>query len=187
MTALDLTFPEEWATLPVRGGGPEAVRQLALGLHQVDASAERAIDSYLTALLPALEDLGIDAFASLAFPDEGSGGLVQAFCAVAVLKADTDDHDELWNVAEAGLHPGLERDTTAVSLPLGSAVRSSAFRFAEELLDEAGQAPYAFEVRFAFPLPQRRIGVLHFETLSLVYLEELEGLFDVIAGTIRVT
>jgi hypothetical protein len=40
-------------------------------------------------------------------------------------------------------------------------------------------------VRFAFPLPGRRIGVLHFETLSLAGFEELESLFDVIAGTAR--
>jgi hypothetical protein len=64
-------------------------------------------------------------------------------------------------------------------------VRSSAFRLAAELTDEEGLAPYAAEVRFAVPLGDDRIGILHFETLSLVYLEELEKLFDAIAGTAR--
>jgi hypothetical protein len=73
-----------------------------------------------------------------------------------------------------------------VELSPGCAVRSSAVRFAEELLGDEDVVPFTAEIRFALPLPGRRIGVLHFETLSLHGFEELESLFDTIAGTARV-
>jgi hypothetical protein len=73
-----------------------------------------------------------------------------------------------------------------VALPIGPAARSSAIRFAEELVDDDGYAPYAAEIRFAFPIDNRLVGVLHFDTLTLVYLEDLEELFDAIAATVRV-
>jgi hypothetical protein len=88
--------------------------------------------------------------------------------------------------AEGGRHQGLERDTGMVRLDVGPVVRSSAFRFVPELLDDETIAPYTAEVRFALPLPGGRIGVLHFETLSLACFEHLECLFDTIAGTARV-
>jgi hypothetical protein len=96
------------------------------------------------------------------------------------------DDDALRAVAEGGRHPGLERDTMAVELSMGPAVRSSAFRFTPELLDDVTIAPYTAEVRFALPLPGDRIGVLHFETLSLTCFDELEYLVDAIAGTARI-
>ena len=161
MSALEVTFPDEWLTLPMR-----------------------AADG-VTTLLPTRADLQFDGHASLALLDECSGTPVKAFCAIGVVPGRGDD-DELRTVAEGGPHRGLERDTLTVQLALGPGVRSSAFRFAPELLDDATIAPYTAEVRFALPLPGEQIGVLHFETLSLVRFDELECLFDMIAGTARV-
>lgn len=186
MSSLQLTFPDEWATLPTGAGAAEAVRPIVLATRELDPAAGDAAERFFTGLLEALRDRGVDGFASLALPDEQSGSLLQAFCAVGVLPAVWGGEAGLRDVAEGGPHPGLERDTTTVELPLGTAVRSSAIRFAEELLDEQGLAPYAFEVRYAFALDGGRIGVLHFETLSLVYLEQLGNLFDAIAGTAHV-
>ena len=185
MSALTVRFPDEWATLSVRDSGQAQVRELVTGLAEVGAEAQDAADAFFRAVLPMLEGWGISAFASLALADEESDGLVQAMCAIAVLAASTDE-PELRALAESGPHPGLEWDTTTVQLPLGVAVRSSAIRFAGELLDTDGLAPYALEVRYVLPLGSDRIGVLHFETMSLVYLAELERMFDAIAGTARI-
>jgi hypothetical protein len=183
VTSFHLDFPEPWAILPVTDGEPAAVVDLVRGMGDLGREAQDATRAYLDALLPALTELGVDGFASLAVPD-GESGLVQAFCAVGVTAGPIGE-DELRSIAEGGLHPGLDRTTTTVPLSLGTAVRSSAVRFAEELVDHDGLAPYVAEVRFAVPLPGERIGVAHFETLSLVYLEELERLFDAIARTAR--
>jgi hypothetical protein len=185
VTTLQLNFPEPWALLPVSDGGPAVVEELVAGMADVGPDAQDATRQYLTSLLRALTQTGVDGFASLTVPD-GDSGIVQAFCAVGVTRG-SGMHDELRTIAENGLHPGLDRTTTTVPLPLGAAVRSSAIRFADELVDDDGLAPYVAEVRFAVPLPDERIGVLHFETLSLVYLQELERLFDTIASTARVT
>lgn len=186
MTTLTLTFPDPWATLPVDDDGPRTVRDLVAGMAELGDATQEAFDRYLMALLPALADLGVDGFASLALADEESEQLIEAFCAIAVVPSVGAGEPELRAIAEGGLHPGLERETTAIELPVGAGVRSSAIRFAEELRDDEGFAPYAAEVRFAFPLGGDRIGVLHFETLALVYLEELEHLFDAIAATANV-
>jgi hypothetical protein len=186
MSSLAVRFPEEWATLSVRDRGQEEVRELVAGLAVVGPEAQAAADAFFGAVLPLLEGWGISAFASLALPDEESGGLVQAMCAIAVVSSATDATD-LRAIAESGPHPGLERETSTVQLPLGPAIRSSAIRFVEELLDADGIAPYALEVRFVVPLSSDRVGVLHFETMSLVFLEELERQFDAIAGTTRIT
>lgn len=181
MTALQLTFPDPWALLPVRDRS--AMAGLMADLEELGSGSREAFDSYLAAVLPLLADVGVDAFASLALPDEESDALIQAFCAIGVVPAVGDIDAELRVIAEGGLHPGLDRETTSIDLPVGPGVRSSAIRFAEELRDDDGFAPYAAEVRFAFRLGGGRIGVLHFETLSLVYLDELEHLFDAIAAT----
>jgi hypothetical protein len=186
MSSLQVTFPDEWATLPVRDGGREKVHELVLSLAEAGAEAQQAAEAFFSALLPTLDRWGIAGFASLALPDEESGGLVQAFCAIAVVAAQTGADAELRTIAEDGPHPGLERDTRIVRLPTGAAARSAAFRFAEELLDDEGLAPYAGELRYAIALPGNRVGILHFETLSLVYFAELERLFDAIAGTAQV-
>jgi hypothetical protein len=183
VTSLHVDFPENWAVLPVRSGGADVVHELTVGLDELGEPTRRRAGELLSGLLPELSKLGVDGFASLTMSDEG-GTLVEAVCAVGVVPCPVSDAG-LRSIAEGGLHPGLERDTTIVTLPVGSAVRSTAFRLAAELTDEEGLAPYAAEVRFAVPLGDDRIGVLHFETLSLVYLEELEKLFDAIAGTAR--
>ena len=185
MTSLQLDFPEEWAVLPVRAGGDLAVADVVAGLAELGPETQEATSEYLSALLPALAGLGVDGFASLVLPDTEANGLVQAFCAVGTETGPASE-ERLRSIAEGGLHPDLERDTTTVRLPLGAAVRSSAVRWADELVDADGVAPYAAEVRFTFALDGDRVGILHFETLSLVYLEELERLFDAIAGTARV-
>ena len=160
MSSLEVTFPDEWLTMPMRAAGG------------------------VTTLLPTPDDLHFDGRASLALLDECGGTPVRAFCAVGVVPGSGED--QLRAVAEGGRHPGLERDTFTVHLGVGLVVRSSAFRFVPALLDDPTIAPYTAEVRFALPLPGGRIGVLHFETLSLTCFEQLEGLFDLIAGTARV-
>lgn len=160
VSTLEVTFPDEWLTLPMQAAGG------------------------VTPLLPTLDELHFDARASLALLDECEGVPVRAFCAVGVVPGS--DEESVRVVAEGGPHPGLERDTVKVQLTAGAGVRSAAFRFVPELLDDPSIAPYAAEVRFAFPLPGRRIGVLHFETLSLGCFEQLDDLFDLIAGTARV-
>ena len=160
MTALEVTFSDDWRTMPIHATGG------------------------VTTLLPTVEELRFDDRAAVALLDGYGGGRVRAFCAVGVVDGEGDD--ELRAVAEQGPHPGLERDTMPVRLAVGWAVRSVAFRFEPALLDDATVAPYTAEVRFALPLPARRIGVLHFETLSLHRFDELESLFDTIAGTAQV-
>ena len=182
MSALQLDFPLPWAVLPTGAGSAETAAALTAGMGELSPEAQAATARYLGALVPALRDLGIDGFASLVIPDEESDSLVQAFCAVGTVAAGTGSPRD---IAEAGPHPGLERDTTGVQLPIGDAVRSSAVRLAEELADDQGWAPYAAEVRYAVPLGDDRVAVLHFETMSLVYREELEDVFDAIAGSAR--
>jgi hypothetical protein len=160
VSALEVTFPDEWLTMPMRSAGG------------------------VTTLLPTPDELHFDARASLALLDECDGVPVRAFCAVGVVSGS--GKDRLVTVAEGGRRPGLERDTMTVQLAVGPVVRSSAFRFVPELLDDLTIAPYTAEVRFALPLSHDRIGVLHFETLSLTCFEQLECLFDTIAGTARV-
>ncbi|MGY1831651.1 hypothetical protein ACI8AA_14660 [Geodermatophilus sp. SYSU D01180] len=147
-----------------------------------------AAQAYLDALLPLLHSGGVDSFASLVVQIPEVGHTVQAFCAVGVLGRDrtVDGEAEVRVLAETGLHPGLERETTPVDLPVGRGLRSAAFRHATELIDSEGVAPYAAEVRYVVPLDAERVAVLHFETLSLVYLDELTEMFDAIAGTARV-
>ena len=161
MSTLEVTFPDEWQTMPMHAAGG------------------------VTTLLPTPDELHFDGRASLALLEECHGTPVQAFCAVGVVPGDADDA-ELWAVAEGGRHPGLERDTLDVEFAVGRGVRSSAFRFVPDLLEDDSIAPYTAEVRFALPLPAGRIGVLHFETLSLTCFGELECLFDTIAGTARI-
>jgi len=116
----------------------------------------------------------------------GSGDTAPALCAVDVVAVESCGPAALRRAAEAGPHPGLERDTTDVALPAGPAVRSTAYRFAEELLTGEWRLPYAGEVRYAIALPGDRIGILHFETPSLHLFPGLAALFDTIARTARV-
>jgi hypothetical protein len=182
VSALQVDFPLPWAVLPTDAGSTETTAALVAGMGELSPEAGAATAEYFGALVPALRGLGIDGFASLVVPDEENDSLVQAFCAVGTVAAGAD---LLREIAEAGLHPGLERETADVELPIGAAVRSSAVRLAEELADDEGWAPWAAEVRYAVPLGDDQVAVLHFETMSLVYREELENLFDAIAGSAR--
>ena len=184
MSVLEVTFPDQWLALPGRTAAAVA-RPVTPG----GAWAHRggsATGLREGTVLRALTELDFDDLAAFALPDERTLDGVQAFCAIGVVHHFTGTHAELRTVAESSRHPGLERDTVTVELSLGRVTRSSAFRFADELLLDEDVLPFAAEVRFALPLPGRRIGVLHFETLSLHGFEELESLFDTIAGTARV-
>jgi hypothetical protein len=186
MTALQVDFPEPWAVLPSGARGVTAVETLAPELAELGPEAQEAVVRQLTTLARGLDDLEIDGLASLVITDEESQTLVQAVCAMAVLATDEKlTPEEVRRIAEAGPHPGGERQTTSVQLPAGPAVRSAAVRHAAELIDADGLAPFAAEVRYVVPVAEGRVGVLHFETLSLVYLEELTELFDAVAGTAR--
>ena len=162
MSGLQLDFPLPWAVLPTGAGSAETTAALVAGMGELGPEAQEATAEYFGALVPALRELGIDGFASLVIPDEDNDSLVQAFCAVGTVAAGADSPRA---IAEAGLHPGLERETTDVALPIGAAVRSSAVRLAEELADGEGWAPWAAEVRYAVPLGDDQVAVLHFETM----------------------
>jgi hypothetical protein len=184
VSVLEVTFPDEWLILSVR-----SVAAIARPVPPGGAWAHRrgpVTGRCPPELLQAVSGLDFDGIASLALPGERTGDRIQAFCAIGVVPATGRDDDELRAVAESGRHAGLERDTLSVEFPVGPAVRSSAYRFADELLDDRDVAPFAAEVRFALRLPGRRIGVLHFETFSLSGFGQLEPLFDTIAGTARV-
>ena len=179
MSTLEVTFPDEWLSVAVHAGGPHLAGRRGL----VGEPVRRGPAARFAGQLPSLDELGFEGRASLALLDQRRRRVV-AFCAIGVVAGTDGDESALRAVVEGGRHPGLERDTLPVELELGKGLRSSAFRFTEELL-AAEAVPYTAEVRFAFPLPGRRIGVLHFETPSLASFEELETLFDVIAGTAR--
>jgi hypothetical protein len=187
LSALEVTFPDEWLPLPLGSVPGEATSQPTLGRHPCGDAAQPPIGVRGAGLLPVVDELDFADGASLALLGERCGFGIRAFCAVGVVPDRTGDVDALRRVAEHGRHPGLERDTVTVQLCTGRGVRSAAFRFAPELLDDEFLVPFAAEVRFALPLPAGRIGVLHFETVSLARFEELECLFDTIAGTARIS
>ncbi|MGZ4531125.1 MAG: hypothetical protein ACXVXP_02105 [Mycobacteriaceae bacterium] len=91
----------------------------------------------------------------------------------------------LIEVAEAGPHPGQERQTSEVRLAVGDTVRSSAVRWAGEFSDASGVAPFIAECRYVFAVGDEQVGILHFETDTVVYLDDLEPMFDAIAGTVQ--
>jgi hypothetical protein len=187
MSTLQVTFPERWAVLRRGPDGRVTAEELVAGMAELGEDTQDAARAYFDALIPALDQAGIEALASLVVRTPEPPTTVQAHCALAVLSRDGSGEDDLLRaVAEGGPHPGLERETWEVELPAGPAVRSFAFRHATELVDADGVAPYAAEVRFAFPVHGDRVGVLHFETLSLVYLDQLTEMFDAIAGTTRI-
>ena len=184
MSVLEVTFPDEWLSLPRRSTAVVARPVTPGGVCTRSAPPVTGMRS--AGALRALTDPDFDGLACFALPNEGSIEGIQAFCAIGVVHDVTGTPAELRAVAESGRHPGLDRDTLTVELSVGTAVRSSAFRFADELLADEAVVPFAAEIRFALPLPGRRIGVLHFETLTLRCFEQLEYLFDTIAGTARV-
>jgi hypothetical protein len=186
MNTLQVTFPEPWAVLRRGEDGRSTAEELVSGMAELGEDTQDAARDYFGALIPVLDRAGIEALATLVVRTPEPPTTVQAHCALAVLGRDaTGGRNLLRTVAESGPHPGLERETSEVDLPTGTGVRSFAFRHATELTDAEGVAPYAAEVRFAFPVDDDRVGVLHFETLSLVYLEQLTEMFDAIAGTAR--
>jgi len=188
MTALQVQFPEPWAVLPAGARGVASAEALAPGLAELGPEAQAAVVRQLSTLARGLDDLEIDGLASLVVTDADSQTMVQAVCAMAVLASDEElTPAEVRRIAEAGPHPGGERETTDVQLPAGPAVRSAVVRHATELVDADGVAPFAAEVRYVLPVAEGKVGVLHFETLSLVYLEELTEMFDAVAGTARLS
>jgi hypothetical protein len=179
VSVLEVTFPDEWLALP----GPS---HTAMPRPETPGGWVRSSGPATGVPLRALAEPDVDDLAVLALPEDPAGPGIQAFCAIGVVHHVAGMHTELRVVAESSPHAGLERDTLTVEFSLGRVVRSSAFRFVDELLADELVVPFAAEIRFALPLPGRRIGVLHFETLSLRRFEELECLFDTIAGTARV-
>lgn len=184
MTVLEVHFPDSWTIVPGGPHGLEAVTALVAGLDEHRSGGSRG--RQLPGLLPLLTDVPLESFACLLAPDVVPGPTMRACCAIGVMSTGAAAGDaDLREVAESGPHRGLDRQTRTVILPLGRAVRSSAVRFAEELLAVPEVAPYVAEVRFALPLPAGRIGVLHFETMELDRLAEMTGLFDEVARTAR--
>jgi hypothetical protein len=70
-------------------------------------------------------------------------------------------------------------------LGVGNTVRSSAVRWAGELVDATGLAPFVAECRYVFAAGDDQVGILHFETDTIVYLDELAPMFDAIAATVQ--
>jgi hypothetical protein len=102
---------------------------------------------------------------------------------IAVSPAPRSGRQDAYQLIRDGWRHDRHRDRRALSGPRRP-LRCR--RFVDELLDDPDVVPFAAELRFALPLPGRRVGVLHFETPSLRGFEQLESAFDTIAGTARV-
>ena len=190
MTSLDVRFPKEWAVLPCTGGSQrEALEQLGVALAEFGVDAADAGNQYLRALTHGLAQVGVSGVAALMLVNEDGTESVRAVCAVGTMSASEMSASGvgggLAEVAEAGPHPGLDRQTSQVTLAVGDAVRSSAIRWAGELSDASGLAPFVAECRYVFAAGVEQVGILHFETDTVVYLEELAPMFDAIAATVQ--
>jgi hypothetical protein len=187
---LNVGFPPPWATVRGRELGRQDAGVIVGGIvADLGAEAAASASSYFETLVPALAAFGLDALAALTVVDESGVDAAQAFCAVGAVSVDPQVSldDGLWSVAESGPHPGLDRQTTRIDLPLGTTIRSEAFRLAIEALDDDGVAPYVAEVRYAFAIDHTSIGFMHFETQTLVYYDELMTMFDAIVRQARLS
>ena len=192
VTSLDVRFPVEWAVLPCTG---DSRQEILAGFHaaigDLGNEAQAAADQYFQTLTDRLGGVGVSGIASLMIVDEEKGDSVRAVCAVGTV--DVSDLDELSSgdllvtVAESGPHPGLDRHTERTMIAGHDAVRSTATRWAGELADTAGWAPYVAEFRYVFPTGTGQLGILHFQTDTVVYLDDLASVFDAIADTVQLS
>lgn len=190
MTSLDVCFPKEWAVLPCTGRPQqEALDGFGAALAELGVDVADAGTQYLRALTDGLGEVGVSGVAALMLVNEDGTESVRAVCAVGTMSTagmSTSAIDTvLTEVAEAGPHPGLERRTSEVALAVGDTVRSSAIRWAGELSDASGLAPFVAECRYVFAAGDEQVGILHFETDTVVYLDDLEPMFDAIASTVQ--
>ena len=189
-TSLDVRFPPEWAVLACSGESQrEALNWYGAALAELGVDVADAGNQYLRALTEGLAEVGVSGIAALMLVNEDGTESVRAVCAVGTMSAagmsTSGGERMLAEVAEAGPHPGLDRQTSQVALAVGNTVRSSAIRWAGELRDASGLAPFVAECRYVFAAGVERVGILHFETDTVVYLEDLEPMFDEIAATVR--
>lgn len=190
VTSLDVCFPHQWAVLPCAGGSKkEALDQLNAALAELGIDAADAGGQYLRVLTDGLAEVGVSGVAALMLVNEDGTESVRAVCAVGTMSTSemsTPGIDGvLTEVAEAGPHPGQDRHTSQVTLAVGDTVRSFAIRWAGELSDASGMAPFIAEWRYVFAAGDDQVGILHFETDTVVYLDDLEPMFDAIAATIQ--
>jgi len=190
VTSLDVRFPTAWAVMPCTGGSQQnALEQLGAALAEFGADVEDIGNQYLRALTDGLAEVGVSGVAALMLVNEDGTESVRAICAIGTMRAPEMSPSGLEGVlaeiAEAGPHPGLDRQTSRVTLAVGDTVRSSAMRRADELVDASGLAPFVAECRYVFAAGVEHVGILHFETDTVVYLDDLEPMFDAIAATVR--
>ena len=141
--------------------------------------------AYLDELGAVLRASGVDALAAMAVPD-GDASLVQAACAVTSVPYDESDPSALAALAATSPFGDGEVDVVPHQTRLGMGARASRYRPGRELTDRTGHWPYVREVRYALPIAEGVAVLLHCETLSVVYAEELDGVFDAIAARLTV-
>jgi len=157
-------------------------------LDQIPWSDDQGRDqfrTYLDELGAVLRASGVDALAATAVPD-GDAGLVQAACAVTSVPYDGSDPGALAALVATSPFGDGEVEVVAHRTSLGMGARASRYRPGRELTDRTGHWPYVREVRYALPVAEGVAVLLHCETLSVVYAEELDGVFDAIAARVTV-
>lgn len=182
---LTVSLPEDWAVIPADAQS-EAIDALLEPL-AVDEEDRRVVREYVDAVAAVLRGAGVLALATVMHYDDDPPSFVQATCAWALHSLDPSADRPYEALVAASPFAGMDR---AIS-PFpgkggGDGARSLTFRRATEWTDDAGNWPYVLELRYAVPAVAGMAILLHFESLTVLYTEELEGLFDAIAATAAV-
>lgn len=179
---LTVRLPDDWAVIPADGGA-EAIDALMEPLAEASESERRVVREYFGAVAQVLRETGVLALGTMLHYDENPPSFAHATCAWALHTLDAGADRPYEALAAASPFAGMDRTVT----PFAGGARSLTFRRATELTDDAGNWPYVLEVRYAVPGAGGVAILLHFESLTVLYADELEGLFDAIAATAAVT
>lgn len=182
---LTVDLPEDWAVIPADGRS-EAVDALLAPLAEADDASRRVVREYVEAVAEVLRGAGVLALAVMMHYDDDPPSLVQATCAWALQSLDPRAERPFEALVAASPFTAMDRTIGQFHGKGGDGARSLTFRRATELTDGAGRWPYILEARYAVPAVPGVAILLHFESLTVLYAEELEGLFDAIAATAAV-
>lgn len=183
---LNVRLPEDWAVIPA-DGGTDAIDALMEPLAEANEAERRVVREYFDAVAQVLRDAGVLALATMLHYDDDPPSFAHATCAWALHTLDPDADRPYESLAAASPFEGMDRTVGPFSGAAGEGARSLTFRRATELTDEAGNWPYVLEVRYAVPAVPGVAILVHFESLTVLYADELEGLFDAIAAAAAVT
>jgi len=179
-----LVVPPGWFIIRAEDD-PAAIGEFLDQIPWRDDQGRDQFKTYLDELGAVLQAAGVNALAAMAVLD-GDAGLVQAACAVTSVPYDESDPGALAALAATSPFGDGEVDIVPHQTSLGMGARASRYRPGRELTDRTGHWPYVREVRYALPIAEGVAALLHCETLSVVYAEELDGVFDAIAARLTV-